>query len=91
MNQIFAGEGGERWCPAWLLQTELRAAPAPLHVSRGSQASICSGVLMSSSSPSSQGDGLAGDRKGWLRIGNMESVYALGESNFLQEIQGETL
>lgn len=67
------------------------SSTCPLHVSRGSQASICSGVLMSSGSPSSQGEGLAGDTKGWLRTGNMGSVCALGESNFFQEIQGETL
>lgn len=67
------------------------SSACPMHVSRDSQASVCSGVLMSSGSPSSQGDGLAGDTKGWLRTGNMGSVYALGESNFFEEIQGETL
>lgn len=75
--------------PAFAATAE--SSTCPLHVGRGSQASICSGVLMSSGSPSSQGDGLAGDTKGWLRTGNMGSVNALGESNFFQEIQGETL
>lgn len=75
MNKYGQNIGGYA-CARGVFLSNVASSPAFAGAVRaGLQAGVCSGVLISHGSPSSKGDCLGGDKKGWLRTGNTGCVY----------------